>query len=118
MKILVVEDEEDILNLVKLILEIEGHEVKAVSSGQLAIEELENGIPDLIILDIMMPEMNGWEFLEVSRGKYGKIPVIVFTANAQCNNIKIAQEKNVDYLIKPFDKQALVEKVNEYDNSW
>lgn len=112
-KILVIEDEEDILNLVKIILEISGYEVMVAHDGYQGLELVKNN-PDLIILDLMMPGMTGWEYLDKIRSEgFSNIPVIILTANAQMSTIETAINKKVDdCLVKPFDKGDLLEKVN------
>ncbi|MDK2789885.1 MAG: hypothetical protein PWP15_392 [Methanothermococcus sp.] len=114
-KILIVEDEEDILNLVKIILEVNGYEVLTANNGYEAIELMEER-PDLVLLDIMMPGMSGWEVLDTLRSKddWKKTPVIILTANAQIEHIEIGIKKNVDgYIIKPFEKEELLERLKE-----
>uniref|UniRef100_A9AA10 Response regulator receiver protein n=1 Tax=Methanococcus maripaludis (strain C6 / ATCC BAA-1332) TaxID=444158 RepID=A9AA10_METM6 len=115
-KILVVEDEEDILNLVKIILEINNYEVFVAHDGYQGLEQVKKN-PDLIILDIMMPGMTGWEFLDKIRNEGFEIPVIVLTANAQMSTLETAIDKKVDdCVVKPFDREDLMEKVNSILN--
>ncbi|MBA2861270.1 response regulator transcription factor [Methanococcus maripaludis] len=115
-KILVVEDEEDILNLVKIILEINNYEVIVAHDGYQGLEQVKEN-PDLIILDIMMPGMTGWEFLDKIRNEGFEIPVIVLTANAQMSTLETAINKKVDdCVVKPFDREDLMEKVSSILN--
>ncbi|MBB6496573.1 CheY-like chemotaxis protein [Methanococcus maripaludis] len=115
-KILVVEDEEDILNLVRIILEINNYKVIVAHDGYQGLEMVKEN-PDLILLDIMMPGMTGWEFLDKIRADGYDIPVIVLTANAQMSTLETAINKKVDdCVVKPFDREDLMEKVNSILN--
>jgi CheY-like chemotaxis protein len=115
-KILVVEDEEDILNLIKIILDMEGHSTILTKDGEEGIKALEdNDDISLIILDIKMPNMNGWEFLEIIKNndKWKDIPVIVLTAYTQVNDIEKAKEMGVEsYIAKPFSREELIREIN------
>lgn len=114
-KILVVEDNDDILNLIKIILELNNYEIVMASGGHEALNLLKNmqELPDLILLDIMMPEISGWDVLDImkSNKNWKKIPVIILTALAQEKDIKIGKEKQVDgYITKPFEKNIFWNK--------
>ncbi|AEH07007.1 response regulator [Methanothermococcus okinawensis] len=114
-KILVVEDNEDILNLVKIILEVNNHDVLTASDGHEAIKLMENK-PDLVLLDIMMPGMSGWDVLDIirSRDKWKNTPVIALTALAQKKDIETGVKKHVDgYIVKPFEKKELLNIINK-----
>jgi CheY-like chemotaxis protein len=115
-KILVVEDEEDILNLIKIILDMEGHSTILAKDGEEGIKALEsNDDVSLIILDIRMPNMNGWEFLEIIKNneKWKDIPVIVLTAYTQVSDIEKAKEMGVEsYIAKPFSREELIREIN------
>ena len=118
--ILLVDDSEVSNFLMQSILEERGYSILSVSNGKEALELLQQELPDLIILDIMMPEMSGFGVLESVKKfeETAKIPVIILTAR---NNLK-DQEKAismgaVDYLIKPIDIDDVVERVNRLMNS-
>lgn len=114
-KIMVVDDEEDITKLVQLMLEIEGFEVVAAHSGQEALDKVCDEMPDLILLDIMMPEMDGWEVYR--RLKQDKrttdIPVAMLTAKTTPLDINIGLHvaKADDYITKPFERKDLLERI-------
>jgi len=118
--ILLVDDSEVSNFLMQSILEERGYSILSVSNGKDAIDLLKQQHPDLIILDIMMPEMNGFGVLE-SVKKFeatAKIPVIILTAR---NNLK-DQEKAfsmgaADYVIKPIDIEDVLERVSSLVNS-
>lgn len=113
-KILIVDDEDDILEFVSYNLRKEGYQVLTASNGNDAINVAKEQIPHLIILDIMMPGMDGYELLESLKKKdpSGEIPVIMLTAR---NNMK-DKEKAIsmgatDYLIKPIDIEDTINRV-------
>jgi len=114
-KILVVDDEPDLVLLVQLILQRVGHEVIGADGGQEALEKLKETRPDLILLDLMMPKLDGWQTLELIRGheEFKDIPVAMLTAKVLTPEIirKTEIGELVDYIQKPFTKGDLVEKV-------
>jgi DNA-binding response OmpR family regulator len=82
-KILIVEDDQPILEMMDLMIRRLGYEPVLVTNGIDALELLKTQTPSLILLDIMMMPINGWEFLEKLRGEYGKkeVPVLIFSAS-------------------------------------
>lgn len=119
-KIMIVDDETDLLDLISITLEQENHEVLTAERGEEALEMLENEKPDLILLDINMPGLNGWETLEKmeSRGIIEEIPVVMFTIEELVLKNMLRDEINhlIDYMEKPFDRSELVERVEKIDN--
>ena len=114
--ILIVDDEEDIVNLVKISLNLANFDTLEALSGQAALDILKNRKPDLILLDIMMPEMDGYEVCRhVKKDKrLKKIPVVMLTAKGQKNDAEKGLESGAhDYIIKPFDPYELGERVRE-----
>ncbi len=115
-RILLVEDEKDMVYAVTLQLEASGYEVITVCDGQEGLEKARKESPDLIILDLMLPKMDGYKvcgLLKADR-RYNKIPIIMFTARAQESDIKMGKEVGADaYITKPFDPQLLLEKIRE-----
>ncbi|RMF90613.1 MAG: response regulator [Methanobacteriota archaeon] len=116
-KILVVDDEPDLIILVDRVLRKEGHEVIGASGGEEALEKLRGLRPDLILLDIMMPRLDGWQTLRLIRKLDGfkDVPVAMLTAKALTPEVIAREEigELVDYIQKPFTKRSLIEKVNE-----
>ena len=115
-RILVADDNEDIRNLISLILTSENYEVFAVSSGTELIHNYLIFHPDLILLDIMMPHMSGFEVLQTLRAfpkknsKY--LPIIMITARSTDGDIDRALDLGADsYIVKPFRANALLEQV-------
>ncbi len=114
-KVLVIDDEEDMVELVRLRLEAKGYEVIGSFDGEDGLEKAKNIKPDLILLDIMMPKIDGYNF--VSRIKEDvstrAIPVIVLTAHQRM--VKVLQIEGVkDYIIKPFEAAELIAKVRKH----
>lgn len=115
-KILLVEDEPNVRNFVRVYLEFEGYQVVEASNGIEGLSQVQKEKPDLIVTDIMMPEMDGVQFYKTLRQREdtNKIPVIVLTVKDEFEDIKYAYLIGVDeYVTKPFDPQHLVSKIKE-----
>jgi len=114
-KIMVVDDEPDTVDLVKLVLETEGFEVMTAYSGRECLMKLEKEEPDAVLLDIMMPEMDGWEVFKKIREKYNKLPVAMLTVRNQDIDKMLGLHvlKADDYITKPFGRKELVERVKK-----
>ncbi|MBU2567540.1 MAG: response regulator [Elusimicrobia bacterium] len=113
-KILVVDDEEDYLNLAKTILEPEGYSVITASDGLIGMEKLSLEKPDLLILDINMPEINGFNVCEKIRasGEFKRIPIIMLTVRRkEEDKIKGLETGADDYITKPFHPRELISRV-------
>lgn len=110
-KVLVVDDDAHIRELVRLYLEDEGFEIIEKSNGEEALQYTENHIVDLVILDIMMPKMDGWVLCENLRA-FGEMPILMITAKGEATDrIKGFKLGTDDYLVKPFDPVELVLRV-------
>ena len=116
-KIMVVEDDQPILELMDLMIRKLGYEPVLIANGLEALELIKKEPPALILLDIMMVPINGWEFLDKLRGEYGKheIPVILFTA-APLIDEKMAQLKDpfLSVLTKPVSFTELKAGIAHY----
>jgi len=113
--IMVVDDNPDIITIVKTILEGKGYSVLSASSGAELLNMLKVQNPDLIILDIMMPEMDGLEVLSrlKAMSETAKIPVILLTAKVQYEDVLGGYKLGADYYItKPFTSTQLVNGIN------
>ena len=111
LKILIVDDDEHIAELISLYLDKEGYETKEVYSGKKAIEEFSKFSPHLVILDIMLPEMDGYQVCREIR-KISSIPVIMLTAKGETFDKVLGLELGADdYMVKPFDNKELVARV-------
>ncbi len=110
-KVLVVEDEKDIAEVIKVSFETEGFTVQSAFDGLEALKKIELSPPDIIILDIMMPRVDGWEVLLKIKSEPStqKIPVIILSAKSEDVSKLTAFKLGVDdYLVKPFSPQELV----------
>jgi DNA-binding response OmpR family regulator len=114
-RILLVDDSADIRHLLSTILRDEGHDVAVASDGVQAIEAIKNGAPDLMILDIMMPRMDGYGVLKEMRdgGLKDDVKILVLTAKAaEADWVRGYKLGADDYLTKPFGADELVDAVN------
>ncbi len=112
--VLVVDDEEHIRNILEYNLRLEGFEVYLAENGRTAIEHARQKKPDVILLDWMMPEMDGLEVLsELKRDKTTEhIPVFMLTAKGMANDVGKALLRGADdYIVKPFEPEELGEMV-------
>jgi len=113
--IMVVDDNPDIITIVRTILEGKGYSVLSATSGAELLNMLKTQKPDLIILDIMMPEMDGLEVLSRLKGltETASIPVILLTAKVQYEDVLGGYKLGADYYItKPFTSTQLVNGIN------
>lgn len=115
-KILVVDDDEHILRSLSQYLELEDFNVVSASSGPEALKLFEQERPDLLVLDVMMPGMDGFQVLETLRKDpdTARVPVLMLTARDQHNDIlKGYQMGATSYLVKPFNLDELVDAIRE-----
>jgi CheY-like chemotaxis protein len=110
--VLVVEDDTEIRSALQGVLKSEGYEVSTAANGAEGLEELERKKPGLVLLDLMMPVMNGWEFLKEKNrdANLAKVPVLVISAVAGSPNIPGA----LGFLKKPIDLNRLMDFVELY----
>lgn len=110
-KVLVVDDDVNICELLRLYLEKEGYEVKTVYSGKSGIEEFCQFAPNIVILDIMLPGIDGWQVCREIR-KVSNIPVIMLTAKGETFDKVLGLELGADdYIVKPFEPKELIARV-------
>ncbi|MEJ2637819.1 MAG: response regulator transcription factor [Calditrichia bacterium] len=112
--ILVVDDEEDILKLLQYNLQKEGYPVRTVASGEEALDEINQRHPDLIVLDLMLPGLDGLEVCKIlkSQKETAPIPIIMLTAKGSESDIIIGLELGADdYITKPFSPRELLARV-------
>lgn len=116
-KIMIVDDDPDILITIRKIFEDEGYEVLTVDSGKDCIDELEKGFRGVILLDIMMPFMDGWDTVKeiVEKGFAEGVSITIVTANGTPRSDKMKGLENYihDYISKPFDVKRLILNVKE-----
>jgi len=115
--ILCVEDEPEMIDLIRLILGRRGFEVKGATGGVEGLKMIRSEKPDLILLDLMMPDMDGWEVYQQIKAdeKTKGIPVIVVTAKAQSIDkvLGLHIAKVDDYIAKPFSPQDLISSIEK-----
>lgn len=117
-KVLVVDDNEDILNVISIVLDMEGFEVKCCDNGHCVHDTISFFLPDLILLDIMLGDMDGRELCKTLKNnpETAHIPVIMISAS---HNLYDNQNTNCsadDFIAKPFDIEVLAKKVNHFVN--
>ncbi len=114
-RILCIEDEPEMIDLIRLILNRHGFDVQGANGGREGLSKAQKDLPDLILLDLMMPDMDGWEVYQQIKAdeKTSHIPVIVVTAKAQSVDkvLGLHIAKVDDYISKPFSPQVLLESV-------
>ncbi|MEX2550393.1 MAG: response regulator [Nitriliruptoraceae bacterium] len=109
-KVLVVDDEPDVLLLCRVNLEFEGYEVVEATDGEEAMEMVRSASPDVVLLDVMMPKMDGWQVLSAIKDddELRDIPVVMLTAKVQDQDqIRGWSQGAADYITKPFSPLAL-----------
>jgi two-component system, OmpR family, response regulator VicR len=116
-RIVCIEDEPEMIDLIQLILNRRGFEVVGASGGKEGLQLVRDAHPDLVLLDLMMPDMDGWEVYQQMKAEESTrdIPVIIVTAKAQ-NIDKVLGlhiAKVDDYIAKPFGPQELVDSVEK-----
>ncbi|OGS28178.1 MAG: hypothetical protein A2297_03845 [Elusimicrobia bacterium RIFOXYB2_FULL_48_7] len=118
-RILLIEDEENITNLLKINLSGSGFTVECACDGEQGLKKAGSFHPDLIILDIRMPKMNGWEVFDRIKAvpEYKDIKIIILTASDQKNNREKAASMNVDgFYSKPVELESLIDHITNLLN--
>lgn len=113
-RVLIAEDEPNIVESLSFVLAREGFEVEAALDGEAAIDRLRRQLPDLLILDVMLPRLNGFEVLKRVKADPAlcALPVIVLTAKGQVQDRRMAEEIGVDgFMTKPFSNREVVDEV-------
>jgi DNA-binding response OmpR family regulator len=119
-RILCIEDEAEMIDLTRLVLEREGFEVLGAVGGSQGLEIVKREKPDLVLLDLMMPDIDGWEVYRQMKAdeESAQIPVIVVTAKAQSIDkvLGLQVAKVDDYITKPFGPKELLESIRRILN--
>jgi DNA-binding response OmpR family regulator len=116
-RILVVEDEESLLMLERILLSSKGYKVTGVTDGKAALEEIQANRPDLILLDIMLPVMDGFEVCKLIKEnpETSHIPVVMLTAKKSSQDVARGMEVGADaYITKPFKSAKVVEVIEGF----
>ncbi len=115
-RILVVDDEAELVKAIEIRLKAADYEVLAAYDGQEGLAKAQEEKPDLIVLDLMLPKMDGYKICALLKQdkRYTRIPMIMFTAKAQEEDRKLGKEVGADaYIAKPFEHQVLLAKIKE-----
>ncbi len=113
-RILLVDDEPSIIKMVGKRLEVEGYDVMVAMDGQDGLKKAQTENPDLVILDLMLPKLNGYEVCTMLKqdGRFQKLPIVMFSAKAQEKDEKLGRECGADaYIRKPFKAQELLDQI-------
>ena len=116
-KILIVDDEKDIVETLSFMLKAKGFDCITALDGEEGLHKAKNEAPDLIILDVMMPKINGYKICRLLKfdNKFKNIPIIMVTARSQDEDKLIGEETGADeYITKPFEFSDVLEKINKY----
>src|SRR5437879_11204936 len=115
--VLIVDDDERVREYVRVNLEMEGYSVREASSAEQGLAVLEEVSPDLILLDVMMPEVDGWEMLRRVQDRHGvgSIPVIMFSGKVDEQSMAEAEKRGAQgYIGKPFNPQQLIASTKQF----
>lgn len=116
-KILVIDDEAELRKLTRTILQNDGHEVIEAETGMEGLDMVKKERPDLILLDVRMPKLDGWEICRKIKSREGaeETPVLIFTVMGNTEDKIRSQRSGADgHIEKPFEVEGLLEKVNSY----
>ena len=111
-RVLIVDDDAGIRAFVRANLELEGFDVREAGSAREGLESLEEEAPDLILLDVMMPQMDGWEMLQRIQERHGSIPVVMFSGKVEGES-DATERGATGFIGKPFDPQQLVDRAKQ-----
>ena len=115
--VLIADDEIDIVETLKFMLESESFEVLTAYDGEEALKLARTAIPDIILLDVMMPKINGYKVSRLLKfdKKFQDIPILMITARSQEEDKLIGEETGADeYITKPFDISEVIDLINKY----
>ncbi len=114
-KVLVVDDDPSIVKIVESILTAQGHEVIKASDGEAALQQVKAHSPKLLILDIMMPGMNGYDVCRTLKfdSPYKDMPILLLTSRDQEIDPRIGQMMGIEYYQKPVNREAFLAKVGQ-----
>jgi DNA-binding response OmpR family regulator len=116
MRILIVDDNRDIIELVHRVLELEGHQVIIARDGLEALQQEAATQPDLIVLDVNLPVLNGWEVCQRIKARRS-VPIILLTVRGEPIDIKNSQAAGADdHLLKPFDITTFIEYISKFNS--
>jgi excisionase family DNA binding protein len=112
--VLIVDDDERLREYVRVNLEMDGYEVREAGNAKDGLAAVEEESPDLILLDVMMPGMDGWEMLRRVQERHGSVPVIMFSGKVDEHSAEEADRRGASAFIgKPFDPQQLIDSTKQ-----
>ncbi len=112
--VLVVDDDARLREFVRVNLEMDGYTVREAASGEDALAAIEDQAPDLVLLDVVMPGIDGWQMLQRLQERYGSIPVIMFSGQVDATSATDAEQLGArGFVGKPFDPQQLIERAKQ-----
>jgi excisionase family DNA binding protein len=112
--VLVVDDDPRLREYMRVNLEMEGYTVREAASADEALQVLEDGAPDLVLLDVVMPGIDGWQMLQRMQERHGSVPVIMFSGQVDERSAGQAEERGArGFVGKPFDPQQLIERAKQ-----
>ena len=112
--VLVVDDDAGLREFVRVNLELEGYTVREASSAEDALDAIEDQAPALVLLDVVMPGVDGWQMLQRMQERYGSIPVIMFSGKVDPSTADDAEERGArGFIGKPFDPRQLIERAKQ-----
>jgi excisionase family DNA binding protein len=114
--VLVVDDDPQVRELVRVNLEMEGYSVREAANAEEGLTAVEDDAPDLILLDVMMPQVDGWEMLRLVQERHGigSIPVVMFSGQLDASSeVQAAARGAQGFIGKPFDLRALIEQTKQ-----
>jgi excisionase family DNA binding protein len=112
--VLVVDDDARLREFMRVNLEMEGYSVREAASADEALEAIDDQAPELVLLDVVMPGVDGWQMLQRMQERHGSIPVIMFSGQVDANSATEAEERGArGFVGKPFDPQQLIERAKQ-----
>jgi excisionase family DNA binding protein len=112
--VLVVDDDARLREFMRVNLEMEGYSVREAASAEEALEAIEDSAPELVLLDVVMPGVDGWQMLQRMQERHGSIPVIMFSGQVDEQAASDAEQRGArGFVGKPFDPQQLIERAKQ-----
>jgi two-component system chemotaxis response regulator CheY len=112
--VLVVDDDAGLRELIRVSLSLDGYSVREAASADEALAAIEDTAPDLVLLDVVMPGVDGWQMLQRMQERHGSIPVIMFSGKVDEQSAADAEQRGASGFIgKPFDPQQLIERAKQ-----
>jgi excisionase family DNA binding protein len=111
--VLVVDDDERLREVVRINLELEGYAVREAAGAEEALSAIEDQAPELVLLDVVMPGVDGWQMLQRMQERFGSIPVVMFSGQVEDGASDARQRGAHSFVGKPFDPHQLIEQAKQ-----